>query len=721
MKRIGIISSLIIPAGLLALFYFYPALDPVFERPLLHFYLVTFLTSAVAVMTFFTAFTIGRTGIPRHRLLTTAGGVMSVLFLIHGLTTPGVLTFNMNPSLHWAAWLTFLVGGLLFVLATFDQPDRPLSPQQVQVINWTAVLLTIGFVLVAAFEPGWLTAVNRWAAPLHHTLIFYLTLLIWLYAAYRLRRIWQQTRDLVDEVMALSAAWFVLGTISQHQFPVWQLSWWLYHIELALAATVAGVALAMKYEQLRQFKLVNYYAATSLITTAALALTTSYFFSRIVEKDLVNALSNQAISVGENLAATIVSELPEMATPTDLRHFAQHAGEPSLEQILSSRVSAWGLGVVEVYDERGGLIYSGRPQKMAKAADVRAALEKDPVVRLKISMEPLYPGATSATYLFTYIPIQPADIPASTPIGVLTLVQAVTGLEAALVRARLTGLLIAGISMGALFLALLIIVIRSNSLIISRNEELAQAYADLKTAEARRDDMTDMIVHDLRSPLTSISMSLDLLKQVMDDESKRAYRERFISSAQTSVQRMLSMINDLLDSARFEAGRLQLSQSPQVISALLHERAAAYEMQAAVSEKRIEVDVQNNLPPTLVDDAVMRRVLDNLISNALKYTTRGGEVRLCAHKNGTSVVVQVADNGEGISPENKERIFEKFMQATDENGRPVRHGTGLGLTFCKLAVEAHGGRIWVESEVGQGSTFSFTLPLVDANGRGPGQ
>ncbi|MGH8630234.1 MAG: sensor histidine kinase, partial [Burkholderiales bacterium] len=164
--------------------------------------------------------------------------------------------------------------------------------------------------------------------------------------------------------------------------------------------------------------------------------------------------------------------------------------------------------------------------------------------------------------------------------------------------------------------------------------------------------------------------------------------------------------------SRLEAGQLQPMREWLTLLDILRDRAEAFGTQAEADDKRITASAPADLPLVLADPTLVSRVLDNLISNALKYTERGGRVRLSAEMNQQAVIVRVQDDGEGVPPEHAERIFDKFAQVLNANGAPLRQGAGLGLTFCKLAVEAHGGRIWVESAPGQGSTFLFTLPVL---------
>jgi NtrC-family two-component system sensor histidine kinase KinB len=174
---------------------------------------------------------------------------------------------------------------------------------------------------------------------------------------------------------------------------------------------------------------------------------------------------------------------------------------------------------------------------------------------------------------------------------------------------------------------------------------------------------------------------------------------------------MTGMIDDLLNVGKFEAGELRPVLAPIYLPTLLSDKVESYRSQAEKEQKTLSLRAPAELPTVLADLSLVSRVIDNLLSNAFKYTDPGGAIEVAAERKGQDVVVHVRDNGQGIPAEFHQRIFEKFVQVTEPNGMPLRKGTGLGLAFCRLAVEAHGGRIRVESAPGRGSEFVFNLPL----------
>jgi PAS domain S-box-containing protein len=229
-----------------------------------------------------------------------------------------------------------------------------------------------------------------------------------------------------------------------------------------------------------------------------------------------------------------------------------------------------------------------------------------------------------------------------------------------------------------------------------------------------REDLTRMIVHDLRSPLTGIMGGLHLLGRAIENPSAQV--EILLDIATSSSRRMLELVNSLLDISRLEAGQMLLEIETKSLFDLVdgaRERVAPLALEDDIT---LQVDLPPNLSQVAVDEDLVTRMLVNLLDNAIKFSPQGGLVRVGANEVNAPPTfeesAEITDTGTGIPEEYREKIFEKFSQIEEQENRRGR-GSGLGLTFCKLVVEAHGGRIWVESQAGQGSTFMFTLPVAE--------
>ena len=179
------------------------------------------------------------------------------------------------------------------------------------------------------------------------------------------------------------------------------------------------------------------------------------------------------------------------------------------------------------------------------------------------------------------------------------------------------------------------------------------------------------------------------------------------SIASRSSDRMQRLISSLLDISRLEAGQPITNQKEIEAARLVLDAADTVLPALETKQQTIKIDLADGLPKILIDEDMIRRVLINLVENAAKFTPSKGEIRIQAALVNGMIQFCVQDNGPGIPPEALELIFEKFRRITTEN---TPKGLGLGLAFCRLAVQAHGGRIWVESELGKGSRFYFTLP-----------
>ena len=230
--------------------------------------------------------------------------------------------------------------------------------------------------------------------------------------------------------------------------------------------------------------------------------------------------------------------------------------------------------------------------------------------------------------------------------------------------------------------------------------------AKLSSTLQQRDDLTHMIVHDLRSPLTIVTGYMDALKQTA--ELKLSPTEvKFVAEVQRGADNLNEMISTLLDVGRLEAGEMPLRLEATNVAQIASKAASNFS--PVLRNRTLRCD----LPPEPVvvscDADVIRRVLENLISNAVKFTKSDGTIRVNVQRNAADVTISVTDDGPGIPPDQHKHIFEKFGQT--ESGSQRRHSTGIGLAFCRLAVEAHEGKISVQSEPGKGSTFQFTLPI----------
>jgi len=243
-----------------------------------------------------------------------------------------------------------------------------------------------------------------------------------------------------------------------------------------------------------------------------------------------------------------------------------------------------------------------------------------------------------------------------------------------------------------------------------RTAELEKANARLLELDRIRSDFLSTVSHELRTPLTSIrSFSEILLRYDVDDAEKR---KKFVGIIHNEAERLTRMINDLLDLSKIEAGRLELYPEPlelePVFSSALGAAHPLFAEKGIKSESRVEA----GLPPVYADADRLHQVLTNLLSNAVKFSPAGGTIRLNGRKKEGFALISVSDEGPGIPPDRLEQVFERFHQLRDpQKSHPL--GTGLGLTISREIVERMGGKIWVESELGAGAVFYFTVPFSE--------
>lgn len=235
-----------------------------------------------------------------------------------------------------------------------------------------------------------------------------------------------------------------------------------------------------------------------------------------------------------------------------------------------------------------------------------------------------------------------------------------------------------------------------------------------KQLDALRDDLSAMVYHDLRSPLANIVSSLDMMRALIP-EAENEVIQQVLAIAVRSSERMQRLINSLLDINRLESGQTITNRKATEVIPLIHEALEAVQPITSTKNQKVTVTTGADLQPIWIDEDMIRRVIINLLENATKFTQPEGEIQIGASNEDGWVRVWVHDTGPGIAPEAQEIIFNKFSRLQIDRLQTTERlpkGLGLGLAFCKLAVQAHGGKIGVESEVGAGSLFYFTVPAA---------
>ena len=256
---------------------------------------------------------------------------------------------------------------------------------------------------------------------------------------------------------------------------------------------------------------------------------------------------------------------------------------------------------------------------------------------------------------------------------------------------------------------------------------------DYVNKEAQREELAHMMVHELRAPVTTIKDSAELILTTQDglEEDKKL---KFLNIIHQQSKKVLGQIGSILDSAKLDAGKLVLQKAQGDIVELIKEGIDTFSPQAERKDISINLEILNKKLPAISFDKVrISQVVDNLLSNSLKFTPEGGKIKIeIDYKqippvlDGSSpmgeflsldkyIVVSVSDTGVGIAPQQQKLLFSKFTQASSTPQQMAKLGSGLGLYVVKGIVESHGGRVWVKSAPGQGTTITFTLPTHDSS------
>ena len=522
--------AIIAPAAWLIFFYFNPQADATYSIPIAHFYIVTFTTFSAAVLSILLLSSLGAEAKPRHLLAAAAFAVIGGIFFSHALATPGAIIDHAHPAISWSAWLTLFGSGVLFAIAGLDSARSRPNWLPVRPLIVIAFLAVVGYSAVAGFAPALLTQLESAGNPWMRDAIFYISLALWIFAAARLAFIWWQTRSRIDATLAVVAVWLGTATVSMHRFAVWHYGWWVYHVTLLMAFLVASFIFAAEYEQVRQFRLVRYYLALSLVVTAFLALVASAFFTQFSYNNLVSEIESASSALAENVSHHLSQNLTDVTAPEDLE---QLPGRSGTRGAFARAIEEMPIVHLILYRPNGISAYATELEwidvRVVDTAAFDRALKGEVMAIIREPSAAVASGhgpASSFHLILTYVPFYPSDkvttvvatprlskggggndpyasdaeAPAATPaptatpapapaasqvarkpIGVLMTVQEVPSLQLTTIDARITGLLTAAVSMGLLFIALFIVVGRADGIITLRTKELRAVSARLKT------------------------------------------------------------------------------------------------------------------------------------------------------------------------------------------------------------------------------------------------
>jgi signal transduction histidine kinase len=237
----------------------------------------------------------------------------------------------------------------------------------------------------------------------------------------------------------------------------------------------------------------------------------------------------------------------------------------------------------------------------------------------------------------------------------------------------------------------------------------ARLYWQAGEAVRARDEVLRVVSHDLRNPIGAVSMAASFLLDDGPPELRDGPHGRMLATIRRAAEQASRMIDDLLDISRIDVGHLPIDPKPEPLTPLLAEAVELHRPLAQKQGIRLEWRESETLPPVMVDRDRVLQLLGNLLGNALKFTPEGGRIEVGAERFGKEVRCWVTDTGPGIPADHLPHLFDRFWQAS----RTDRRGLGLGLAIVQGIVEAHGGRVRVESEIGMGSRFEFTLPQAE--------
>lgn len=698
--------SLLFPLSILLVLRALPQIDLNLNNPPAHFYIVTAI-SFIGIILASLATTLSRVS-GRVQVLWISLGLFAVagLLFIHGLATPDALLVGQTPGSGWSAKLSLVVGGFFFILSgiRWPAPINAVLLKHYRTIITTAWIVYAVFFAVVFLFPAQLAGLDQTGPTgLLITLMVAIAAYVIALILYVIRLRAEHRRS--DAFITIGLLIFGTAVASQSYGIVWNLSWWIYHFLIGLAIVIMTIGLNDEYGHLRPASLLRNYFIFGFTVIIVLALAASEIFFRINRDNLTRERETSAIVLAQHVAIELQTDLAQL---TDAAGLQSIAANPQVKDVIGRALRGLDVVRVKLYDAKGQIVYSTVNVTLgeAQANDaLLSALAGQPRSLLEDNTEPEVPGEPSLAgqIIETYVPL--ADTRQQI-IGALEIYQNASDLAAVAIQQRGQFLITVSILMLLLFVGFAFFVRRADRIVAARTNELTAAQSALQQSERTRQDMTKVVIGNVRRPMATLTRSIDQIQRGLLSPEQ----SELLGRARNNAREVNNTVYNLLSIGQIENGELHLQPSTFPINDLLSANVQDMTEPAHDAEVSLHIEVRPGLPLVWADRELISRVVSNLLSNAIKHTRRGGRVVVNADVDADgNIVVRVQDQGDGIAPEDQAHIFNKFAHTGPE---ATADGTGLGLAFCKMTIEQHQGRIWVESTVGRGSTFAFTLPTL---------
>jgi signal transduction histidine kinase len=437
--------------------------------------------------------------------------------------------------------------------------------------------------------------------------------------------------------------------------------------------------------------------------TGAVLLAAGLAIAWLVNREVANRAQR---TVEQQAAAVVNANLRARLHADDFRAPVSPARRAELDTLFRRSILIPGVVGGRVIGPTGTITYAANHDAIGDLAPDEATLRQVQAghTSRRVARMDTWRGQTNLEVLRVIVPVRLAG--QHRAIGAVELDQDYRAVAVTIGDARWPLALILGLALLALYVSLFPILRRVTRELEARNRQLAEQNDRLRQLDALKDEFISLVSHELRTPLTSIRGYVELLQ---DDAALTDEQRRFLGIVDRNAGRLLDLVSDLLFLAQIDAGRMTFELQSVSLEALVRECVES--SLPAAAAKRIELRAQTDrLPEVEGDPARLAQVLDNLVSNALKFTPEGGRVDVRLVAAGESAVIEVQDTGHGLAEHEQDHLFERFFRSSRaaEDAIP---GTGLGLAIAKTIVERHGGRIALESVVDSGTTVRVELPL----------